>query len=186
MQLRKLLVIGATLLSFVAAGAFAQDKAAKQAEVKAKAAQALEDFYKADAKLKDAVAKAPGYAVFTTYGLTFLVGGAGGKGLAHDKATKKDTYMDIAQASAGVQIGASDTRYLFVFNDAKSLAEFIDKGWDASAGASAGAGTGTKAATAGAGVGEFSGGRLYTLTKAGLQAGAAVAGTKAWKDKDLN
>ena len=35
MQVRKLLVIGATLVSFVAAGSvFAQDKAAKQAEVK--------------------------------------------------------------------------------------------------------------------------------------------------------
>jgi lipid-binding SYLF domain-containing protein len=128
MQVRKLLVIGATLASFVAGSCFAQDKVAKQAEVKAKAAQALEDFYKADPKLKDAVAKASGYAVFTTYGLSFLVGGAGGKGIAHDNKTKSITYMDLAQASAGLQIGASDTRYLFVFKDAKSLAEFIDKG----------------------------------------------------------
>jgi lipid-binding SYLF domain-containing protein len=186
MQLRKLLVIGATLASFLTAGAFAQDKAARQAEVKAKAGQALQDFYKADPKLKDAVAKAPGYAVFTTYGLTFLVGGAGGKGLAHDNKTKKDTFMDLAQASAGLQIGASDTRYLFVFKDAKALADFIDKGWDASAGASAGAGTGTQGVTAKAGVGEFTGGNFYALTKTGLQAGAALAGTKAWKDKDLN
>ena len=42
------------------------------------------------------------------------------------------------------------------------------------------------AATAGAGVGAFTGGSMYTLTKGGLQAGAAVAGTKAWKDKELN
>ncbi len=186
MQLRKLLVIGATLASFLAAGAFAQDKAARQAEVKAKAAQTLEDFYKADPKLKDAVAKAGGYAVFTTYGFTFGVGGAGGKGLAHDNTTKKDTYMDLAQASAGLQIGASDTRYLFVFKDSKSLEQFIDKGWDASAGASAGAGAGDKSAAAGAGAGAFTGGTLYTLTKTGLQVGVAVAGTKAWKDKELN
>jgi lipid-binding SYLF domain-containing protein len=187
MQVRKLLVIGATLVSFVAAGtAFAQDKAAKQAEVKAKAAATLEDFYKADPKVKGEVAKAPGYAVFTTYGLSFLVGGAGGKGLAHDNKTKKDVYMELAQASAGVQVGASDTRYLFVFKDAKSMNEFIEKGWDASAGASVGAGTGKESAGAAAGVGAFTGGKLYVLTKAGLQMGAAVAGTKAWKDKDLN
>jgi lipid-binding SYLF domain-containing protein len=186
MQVRKLLVIGTALASFVAGSAFAQDKAAKQAEVRAKATQALEDFYKADPKLKGAVAKAPGYAVFTTYGLSFLIGGAGGKGIAYDNKTKKTTYMDLAQASAGLQIGASDTRYLFVFTDEKSLAQFIEKGWDASAGAAAGAGTGKDAATAGAGVGAFTGGSMYTLTKAGLQAGAAVAGTKAWKDKELN
>jgi lipid-binding SYLF domain-containing protein len=107
---RKLLVIGASLASLLVSGAYAQDKAAKQAEVKAKAMQALEDFYKADAKIKAAVGKAPGYAVFTTYGLSFGLGGAGGKGLAHDSKSKKDTYMDIAQASAGLQIGASDTR----------------------------------------------------------------------------
>ena len=45
MQRRKLIVIVATLASFLAPGAFAQakpqDKAAKQAEVKAKAMQAL-------------------------------------------------------------------------------------------------------------------------------------------------
>ena len=186
MHRRNLLVTGAMLVSFLGASAFAQDKAAKQAEVKAKAGEALQDFYKADPKLKDAVAKAPGYAVFTTYGFSFGLGGAGGKGMARDTTTKKDTYMEIAQASAGLQIGASDTRYLFVFTDAKSLAQFIDKGWDASAGASAGAGTGTQSATAKAGVGAFTGGHVYTLTKAGLQAGVAVAGTKAWKDKDLN
>ena len=186
MKLHTLLTAGAVILSLAAGNVFAQEKAAKQAEVKAKAAQTLQDFYKADPKLKEAVAKASGYAVFTTFGLSFLVGGAGGKGLAHDNKTKKDTYMDLAQASAGLQIGASETRYLFVFKDAQSLAEFIDKGWDASAAASAGAGTGAKAATAGAGVGAFTGGNMYTLTKAGLQAGAAVAGTKAWKDKELN
>jgi lipid-binding SYLF domain-containing protein len=186
MQLRTLLVVGATLASFLAPSAFAQDKAAKQAEVKAKATQTLEEFYKADAKLKDVVSKSAGYAVFTTYGLSFGLGGAGGVGLAHDNKTKMDTYMSIAQASAGLQIGASDTRYLFTFKDAKSLASFIEKGWDASAGASAGAAAGSEAARAGAGVGAFTGGQLYTLTKKGLQAGAAVAGTKAWKDKDLN
>jgi len=187
MQLRKLLIIGASLLATLGLSAVAaDDKATKQTEVKAKASQALQDFYKADPKLKDAVAKAPGYAVFTTYGFSFGLGGAGGKGLAHDSATKKDVYMSIAQASAGFQIGASDTRYLFVFNDTKALNEFIEKGWDASAGAAAGAGASGSAANAGAGAGAFTGGRQYMLTKKGLQAGAAVAGTKAWKDSDLN
>jgi lipid-binding SYLF domain-containing protein len=183
---RKLLVIGTALAPLLISGAYAQDKAAKQAEVKAKAMQTLQEFYQADAKIKDAVGKAPGFAVFTTYGLSFGLGGAGGKGIAHDAKSKKDTYMDIAQASAGFQIGASDTRYLFVFKDAKSMTDFVDKGWDASVGAGAGAGTGKDDANVKAGAIAFTGGTAYVLTKAGLQAGVALGGSKVWKDKDLN
>jgi lipid-binding SYLF domain-containing protein len=184
---RRKFIASAAALAAVATQAHAQgDKSAKQAEIKTKASQALQDFYKADPKLKDAVARAPGYAVFTTFGLSFGLGGAGGKGLAHDNKSSRDTYMSIAQASAGLQLGASDTRYLFVFDDQKALADFIDKGWDASAGASAGVGTGADSANVKAGAGNIQGGKFYALTKAGLQAGAAVSGLKAWKDKDLN
>ena len=186
MKRRRMLVIGAVLTTMLASVSYAQDKAAHQAEVKAKAMQALQDFYKADPKIKDAVSKAPGYAVFTTYGLSFGLGGAGGKGIAHDSKAKKDTYMSIAQASAGLQIGASDTRYLFVFNDAKALADFIDQGWDASAVAGAGAGTGKEDANVKAGAAAFTGGHAYVLTKTGLQAGVSLGGSKVWKDKDLN
>jgi lipid-binding SYLF domain-containing protein len=100
MKLHTLLTTGAVILSLAAGGALAQtEKAKKQAEVKKATATSLEKFYKADPKLKGEVAKSPGYAVFTTYGLSFIIGGAGGKGLVHDMKTKKDTYMDMAQAS---------------------------------------------------------------------------------------
>jgi lipid-binding SYLF domain-containing protein len=186
MQRRKLLFLGPVLLLGTVAHAEA-DKSAKQSEIKEKAMQALQDFYKADPKLKEAVAKAPGYAVFTTYGLSFGFGGAGGKGVAHDAKAGTVTYMSIAQASAGLQAGVSDTRYLFIFDSPKSFADFVDKGWDASAGAAAGAGAGgDNTANVKAGAGNIQGGRMYALTKAGLQGGAAVSGLKAWKDKDLN
>ena len=92
--------------------------------------------------------------------------------------------MELAQASAGLQIGASETRYLFIFKDKASMQQFIDSGWDASASAAAGAGTGAK--SAGGSAGAFTGGKFYQLTKTGLQAGVAAAGTKVWKDKELN
>jgi lipid-binding SYLF domain-containing protein len=183
---RRKLLIAAPALALPLAARAQGDKAAKQAEVKSKAMRALDDFYKANPKLRDEVAKAPGYAVFTTYGLSFGLGGAGGVGIAHDSKANRDTFMNVAQASAGFQLGASDTRYLFVFNDAKALGNFTEHGWDASASASAGAGTGSSAANVGAGGGNLTGARFYALTKAGLQAGGAVSGLKAWKDKDLN
>ena len=37
-----------------------------------------------------------------------------------------------------------------------------------------------------AGAVAFSGGTAYVLTKAGLQAGVSLGGSKVWKDKDLN
>jgi lipid-binding SYLF domain-containing protein len=186
MNLSKIVAIGLVALAFVADLASAQtsDKAKEQEEVLKAAEASLTDFYKADPKLKGMVDKAPGYAVFKTYGLSFVIGGAGGKGVAYERATKKHTYMHLAQASAGAQIGASETRYLFIFKDTKALHEFINKGWDASVAGGGSAGTGSK--TAGSAEGSFTGGQLYTLTTVGLQAGGAAAGTKVWKDKELN
>ena len=188
MRLPRLFTVGLLALSFTATSAVADnaDKAKKQAEIRGKVHTSLNAFYKADPKLKAEVAKAAGYGVFGTYGLSFLVGGAGGSGVVHDNTTKQDTFMDMAQASAGLQVGASETSYLFVFKDPAAMQQFIDSGWEAGASASAGAGAGEKTVEAGAGAGAFTGGKVYTLTKTGLQAGGAVAGTKVWKDKDLN
>jgi lipid-binding SYLF domain-containing protein len=92
MRVLHLLTSGVLMLSLAAGGALAQtDKAKKQAEIRKVTQSSLDKFYKANPKLKAEVAKAPGYAVFTTYGFSFLIGGAGGSGLTHDNKTKKST-----------------------------------------------------------------------------------------------
>ena len=185
MDLHRLLTTGVLTLALAAGSAIAQtEKAKKQAEVKKVTAASLEKFYKADPKLKEAVAKAPGYAVFTTYGLSFIIGGQGGKGIAYDAKTKKDVFMDMAQASAGFQAGIAESETLIIFKSPKALAEFIDKGWDFGGGGAVQAGAAGK--SAGAAEGVIPEAQYYTLTKNGLQAGVAVAGTKFWKDKELN
>ena len=183
----KLLALGAMATSLLAGGAFAaEDKAAKQAEIQKKTAAALERFYKAKPELKEATAKAPGYGIFTTYGFSFVVGGAGGSGIVHDNKTKHNTYMNVGGASAGLQLGASQTEVLIVFKTASAMQKFITSGWTAGGAARASAGAGS--ATAGGGKGETEMGEAdtYTLTKNGLEAGLAVGGSKFWKDKDLN
>ena len=186
MKFHQLLTTGVLFLSLASGGALAQDKANKQAEINKVTQTSLEKFYKADPKLKDAVTKAPGYAVFTTYGISFIIGGAGGKGVAVDNKTKKTTYMEMAQASAGFQIGAAESETLIVFRTPAALQNFIDKGWEAAGTGAVQAGAGGKSVGAAQGEQMSSDASSYTLTKNGLQAGLAVAGTKFWKDKDLN
>jgi lipid-binding SYLF domain-containing protein len=199
-SIRRACLAAAVLLPLAAGTALAQDvqpntmprpkkvvpKAEQQAEIRSKTTAALEKFYTTDPKIKTEVASAPGYAVFTTYGLSFMLGGAGGKGLVRDNATTKEVFMELAQASAGVQIGASESDMLVIFPTKKAMSDFIDKGWTAGAG---GGGTmGAAGKTAGGTTGQKLGSEsmVYTITKNGLQAGAALEGTKVWKDKALN
>ncbi len=187
MKVLHLLTAGVLTLSLASGNALAQaEKVKKQAEVQKVTQTTLEKFYKANPKLRADVANAPGYAVFTTYGLSFLVGGAGGSGLAQDNKTKKTTFMDMAQVSAGLQIGAAESETLIIFKSVKAMEQFVNSGWEAGAGAGAEAGAGGKSAGQAGGVNAIADASYYTLTKNGLQAGGAVAGTKFWKSKDLN
>ena len=187
MRLTRLLTVGALILSFAGGTAFAQsDKAKKQAELTKVAAASLQEFYKHKPELKGLVEKSTGYGVFTTYGLSFIVGGAGGKGLVHDNKTKKVTYMEMAQASAGLQAGVAETKVLILFKDAKGLNSFVTSGWEVGGSGGASAGAGGKMAGSGAGNAVVADSDYYMLTKNGVQAGGAVSGTKFWKDKDLN
>jgi lipid-binding SYLF domain-containing protein len=163
-----------------------EDRSNKQAEVRQATQKSLAKFYQADPQLQSEVTNAPGYAVFTTYGLSFIVGGAGGKGLVHNNQTGADTFMDEAQASAGAQIGAAETDTLIVFKSADAMQKFIDKGWVAGAGAVAQAGAKGESSGPGKGENVIADAKYYTLTPNGLQAGVAVAGTKYWKSAELN
>lgn len=185
MKLNKWFVAATLALSLIGANAQAEtDKAAKRAEIAKVTKASIERFYKADPKLEAEVAKAPGYAVFTTYGLSFLIGGSGGTGVAHDNKTKKDIYMSMAKASAGAQIGLSESETLIIFKSEKGFKQFVTSGWTFGGGGSIQAGAdGKSAGKAGGGMYEIG---YYTLTKNGLDVGMAVEGTKFWKDKELN
>ena len=186
MNIKSILGIGALSLSLVTGSAFAATKAEKQAEALKATAAALERFKAKQPDLKETLAKVPGYAVFTTYGVSFIIGGSGGTGVVHDNQTKKNTFMKIGGASAGFQLGAVENDVLVIFKTTKAMQEFVAKGWGATGGVTAGA------AASGAGGGGGQGGsaagdvQTFTLTKNGLEAGLSIGGVKAWKDDELN
>ncbi len=168
----------------------AQTKAAtastKRAELRKMCNDALATVYKAKPEVKQKVAKAAGYGCFTSFGMSFFVGGAGGQGLVHDNATKKDTYMNMGQASGGIDFGIKKYKEVLVFNNRATLDKFVSSGWEISGGGSATAAAGGKGGTAD--TTEVSTGAIevYPMTETGLAAGFAAAGRKYWRDKDLN
>lgn len=186
MKIHNILGTGMLALSLATGGAFAATKAEKQAEVIKSTQAALQKFYKAKPDLKGAVAKAPGYAVFTTYGVSFLIGGSGGTGLVHDNKTKKNTFMKLGSASVGFQLGASEDDVLVIFNNAAAMNDFIKNGWSATGGVTATAGAENKSVGGGMGSSAMDNSQTFTLTKNGLAAGLAIEGIKAWKDDELN
>jgi lipid-binding SYLF domain-containing protein len=188
MKLHRILGLGLLSLSLMASSAYAADKtkAEKQAEVQKSTAAAMGRFYKVKPELKAAVEKAPGYGVFTTYGVSFLIGGSGGTGLVHDNKSKKAVYMNMAGASAGLQISAAQTELLVIFKTAAAMNKFIESGWEVTNAATVSAGASGSMAGSGKGESGMQDADTYTLTKNGVEAGLAVAGAKFWKDKDLN
>jgi lipid-binding SYLF domain-containing protein len=119
------LSVGALAFAMCSAAA-AADVQKERAEIRKMCDDALATLYKEKPELKSRIAKSAGYGCFSSYGFTFMIGGAGGRGLVHDSATKKDTYMNMGQASAGIEIGIKDYREVLLFKDQKTLKKFVD------------------------------------------------------------
>ena len=165
---------------------YAADAAAQKKEARAMCDESLATLYKAKPEMKARIGKAPGYGCFSSFGVSFILGGAGGRGLVHNNATKKDTYMNMGQATAGLDIGIKDYREVLVFNDKAAMQKFVDSGWEFAGGAGASAAVQGKGAKKEAGEVTSSPIDVFPMTRTGLAAGVAAGGRKYWKDKDLN
>jgi lipid-binding SYLF domain-containing protein len=151
------------------------------------AAQTLQDLYKLEPTAQAAIGKAAGYAVFNNMGTNLLLlSTARGSGIAVNNQTKKETFMKMISAGAGLGIGVKDYRVIFVFATDKALTQFLDSGWSGSAQTDAAAKAGEKGAAYSGAVEVTPGVYVYQITKNGVALQLTLQGTKYYKDDDLN
>jgi lipid-binding SYLF domain-containing protein len=182
-------VVSAVVAVFLLASvSIAQDKNEENRQkIRKMASQTLQDLYKLQPAAKAAVEKSAGYAVFKNTGTNLLlVSTASGAGIAVNASTKQETFMKMVSAGGGVGVGVKDYRIIFVFDNAKTLDDFLNSGWSGSAQADAAAKAGDKGG-AYSGAEEISPGIwVYQITKNGLAIQVTLQGTKYYKNDDLN
>jgi lipid-binding SYLF domain-containing protein len=148
--------------------------------------ETLAQLYRQRPTAEDIISKAAGYAVFSNVNAYFFLGGGAGYGVAVDQSSGQRTYMKMAQAGVGIGLGIQDVRVVFVFHSARALNSFVNNGWEFGGQADAAAKAREKG---GALTGEFTidaETSVYTMSESGLMAKVNLAGTKYWKDENLN
>jgi len=147
----------------------------------------LAKLYETKPETKDMIKKAAGYGVFSNIGsYIFLLSTGRGYGVVVNNSTGKKTYMKMMQVGAGLGLGIKDFRLVFIFRNQEALNDFVEKGWEFGGQADAAVKSGEKGGAVGGEVYLESNIIIYQLTESGVALQATVAGTKYWKDKDLN
>jgi lipid-binding SYLF domain-containing protein len=177
-------------IALAACGPKGDTTAEKRKVVRDMRSETLAELYKirpaAQAKLRQAV----GYGVFSNIETKIMfVGGGSGYGVVVDNANGKETFMRMAKLQGGVGLGIQDFRAVFVFNDRAMMRKFVEEGWQFGGGADASLKAGEKGAAATGDVAVDTDAKpmeIYQFTESGVALSATAAGTKYWKDADLN
>jgi len=154
----------------------------KRAKINEVAEETLQQLFTENANAKSLYDKAVGWAVFDNTKVALGVSGGGGNGVAVSKTSGKKAYMKMGTGGVGLGLGVNKYQIVFLFQDEKTLKNFIESGWQADAGATASAGK----ASAEAKTNFVNGLAIYQLTEKGLMLNADIAGTKYWLNDKLN
>lgn len=146
----------------------------------------LNELFRLQPDLRDDLARAPGYAVFSNVNVNLLLASAStGYGVAVDNQTRQRTYMKMGELGVGLGFGVKDFRALFLFDSPEVMDRFVNRGWSFGGHADAAAKAQDKGAAIGGEV-VADGMRVYQLTESGIALQATLKGTKFWKDTELN
>lgn len=176
----------------VAAGLFGakgDNPEQKRAAVRKDRDDILAKLYAAHPDAKAKIRKAAGYGTFNSKNLNlFLLSSGHGYGMVVGQ-DGQETFMAMGSLGGGVGVGAKDLSVVFIFKNAEVMRKFIDSGWQFGGEADAAAKAGDKGAAVSKEVATDTGANvfeIYQMTDAGVALQATIAGTKYWKDKDLN
>jgi hypothetical protein len=133
-------------VALLSASIAADDNDEEREKARKMAAEALQDLYKLEPTSQAAIQKSAGYAVFDNMGVNERVAVEHGTRFRTGRQQKDQagTFMKMASAGAGLGIGVKDYVVVFVFENDKALAQFLDSGWSASGQADAAAKAGEK------------------------------------------
>ncbi len=180
------LVVGVAA-ALAPAPAHAASKAEQQKEIRAMASETLARLYKAQPAAKKAIQGAAGYAVFSNFGMKILFAGGGkGEGSAVDTKSKKETFMKMIEAQAGLGMEIKKFRVGWVVETTTALDQFVNSGWELGGQMGAAAKVGDEGLAAAGAMSISPGVWLYQLTDEGLATEITAKGTKYYKDDDLN
>ena len=148
---------------------------------------ALNELYQKRPITRDKIKNAAGYGVFSNINVNLLLLSTGnGYGVVHDNKTGEEIYMNMRMLGLGLGVGARDFRAVIIFKTPEVLETFVTKGWEWGGHADAAAKSSEKGGAATA-AGAFSKEmEIYQFVESGIALQATLAGTKYWKDKDLN
>ena len=190
MRLFTLSLMGVLCLVFTACATghlSESQKDEQRASIRAMANKTLDQVYQQYPDARWKVQNAAGYAVFTDTGLKFMFGGgAHGKGIAVNNATKQATYMEMVELQPGFGFGAEKFRIVFLFATQPAFNQFVTSGWELGANEMAAAKSGTQGQGEQLGMTVSPGVTMYQLTDTGLIAGVSITGAKYYKDASLN
>jgi lipid-binding SYLF domain-containing protein len=159
----------------------------KRAEVLTTKNNMLAELYQQKPETKAKIANAAGYGTFSNININlFLASTGNGFGVVHNNSTGEDTYMRMAMLGVGVGLGVKDFRAVIIFKNQNALNAFVEEGWEFGGHADAAAKADDTGAAANVAGDVTSGMEIYQFTKAGIALQATIAGTKYWKDKELN
>jgi lipid-binding SYLF domain-containing protein len=187
-----LMTIAAALIVPAVAGLFSakgDDTEEKRAAVRKNRDEILEKLYAAKPEAKEKIKNAIGYGAFNNKNLTlFLLSSGCGYGMVVD-SKGNETFMAMGSLGGGVGLGGKDLSVVFIFKSDDVMKKFVESGWqfggeaDASAKVGEKGGSAAKEGAVDTGANVF---EIYQMTDSGVSLQATVAGTKYWKDKELN